>query len=184
MRDRTADQAANRQDHSTGLETDPTFDQVLATYRATFFKIAATFEADSGLREDLLQEILLSVWQALPRFKGASSLQTYVYRVAYNRALNHVTKQSRLPKHEELDDAEIQARQASEPDPDSNQRIERLMAAIRELPLIQRQLVTLTLDGLSYAEISEVTGLNSSNVGVKLHRAKTALRKLMEKTNV
>ena len=51
------------------------------------------------------------------------------------------------------------------------------------MPVIQRQLITLTLEGLSYAETSEVTGMSANNVGVKLHRAKADLRRIMENSN-
>lgn len=172
-----------QQEQAAESDADHAFEAVLAKYRNTFFKIASTFESDPDLRQDLLQEILLSVWRAMARFRGESSVRTYVYRVAYNRALNYVANQCRLPKHQELDDSRIRHQPAAEHLPDANQRIDRLMSAIRQLPVIQRQLVTLTLEGLSYAEISEVTGLTANNVGVKLHRAKTDLRKLMEKSN-
>jgi RNA polymerase sigma-70 factor (ECF subfamily) len=142
-------------------------------------KITATFEADDKLQQDLLQEILLSLWQALKQFKGESSLHTYVYRVAYNRALNHVAKQSRMPQHDLIEDSHI----CEKPSPDQSvkgeQRLNQLLFAIRQLPVMQRQLVTLSLDGLSYDDIAEITGLTSNNVGVKLNRAKKALKQTL-----
>jgi RNA polymerase sigma factor (sigma-70 family) len=175
------ERAANEsQERAAESEADHSFDAVLATYRSTFFKITSTFEADPDLQQDLLQEILLSVWQAMARFRGESSVKTYVYRVAYNRALNHVAKRSRLPKHEELGDAHARHQQYPESVSSVDRDIDTLMTAIRRLPVVQRQLVTLTLEGLSYAEISEITGLSVNNVGVRLNRAKKQLRTLME----
>ena len=71
------------------------FDSIVAKYRLSLFKVAATFEADPTLQQDLLQDIFFAVWKALASFKAQSSLHTYVYRVAYNQALSHVTKQVR-----------------------------------------------------------------------------------------
>ena len=52
--------------------------------------------------------------------------------------------------------------------------------SIRRLPIPFRQVITLTLEGMSYAEIAEVLGINESNVGVRLNRARQMLRRLME----
>jgi RNA polymerase sigma-70 factor (ECF subfamily) len=120
----------------------------------------------------------------MTRFRGESALKTFVYRVAYNRALNHVAKQSRLLKKQEVDERHMSDLPAPTPHDESDQRVDKLMSAIRQLPVIQRQLVTLSLEGLTYAEISEVMGLGESNVGVKLHRAKAKLKKLIGENNV
>jgi RNA polymerase sigma-70 factor (ECF subfamily) len=55
----------------------------------------------------------------------------------------------------------------------------RLMAAVRQLPLIQRQVVVLALEDMDYAEIAAVLGITENNVGVRLNRARAGLRKLM-----
>ncbi len=55
------------------------------------------------------------------------------------------------------------------------EQADRLLRAVRELPLGQRQLVTLALEGLSYAEMAEVLDISSNLVGVRLNRARKAL---------
>jgi len=59
------------------------------------------------------------------------------------------------------------------------QRMDRLMLTMYQLPMADRQLVTLALEGLSYKEISEILGISVSNVGVKLNRAKAKLNQLL-----
>jgi RNA polymerase sigma-70 factor (ECF subfamily) len=176
MQERAANNRQDQQGRTTEQDAGRAFDMVLAKYRRTFIKIASTFESDPELRQDLLQEIALSVWQAMTRFRGESALKTFVYRVAYNRALNHVAKQSRLLKKQEIDEAHISDHPAPPPHDESDHRVDKLMSAIRQLPIIQRQLVTLSLEKLTYAGISEVMGLSESNVGVKLHGAKAKLK--------
>lgn len=164
---------------ASNMEVSPSFEETIAQHHKMLEKIAATFEADPKLQQDLLQEILLSVWQALERFKGECAVKTYVYRVAYNRALNHVAKQSRIALHTEFEDDYS----CWQPDPEQHtkgqQQLHQLLFAIRQLPIMQRQLVTLSLDGLSYDDISVITGLSKNNVGVKLSRAKKALRDVL-----
>jgi RNA polymerase sigma factor (sigma-70 family) len=55
----------------------------------------------------------------------------------------------------------------------------RLADAVRRLPVIQRQVIVLALEDMEYHEIAEVLGISESNVGVRLNRARTSLRKLM-----
>lgn len=54
--------------------------------------------------------------------------------------------------------------------------IEQLLIAVRALPVAMRQVLTLTLEGLSYLEIAEVCGITKNHVGVLLQRAKTQLQ--------
>lgn len=156
------------------------FESIIDSHGQSFVKISATYEADHKLQQDLHQEILLAVWQSLTSFKGQSSLKTFVYRVAYNKAFNHVAKQSRGPKHQDLDDVHVCQTDGPEQTIQNNNTLATLMAAIRQLPVMQRQLITLALDGISYADIAIITGLSLSNVGVQLSRAKKQLKSIME----
>lgn len=158
------------------------FRSIIEKYRLSLFKIAATFEADPVIQLDLLQEMFLAIWQALASYKEQSSVHTFVYKVAYNQALNHVTKQSRtqnfaeLPENIECQKSDIESHIIA------LKSAEHLTSKIRLLPLIQRQLVTLSLEGLSYNCMAEISGLSITNVGAQLTRAKTKLKKLLEAT--
>lgn len=57
-----------------------------------------------------------------------------------------------------------------------------LMAAVQRLSVGYRQVVTLSLEGLSYAEIADVLGISESNVGARLTRARQLLRRTLERT--
>ncbi len=61
-----------------------------------------------------------------------------------------------------------------------DQRVERLKRAIHRLPVVYRQAITLSLEGLGYGEIAEVLGISESNVGVRLTRARQILRESLE----
>ena len=53
-------------------------------------RMAASYERDPSRRQDLVQEIWLAVWQALPRFRNECSERTFVFRIAHNRAVSHI----------------------------------------------------------------------------------------------
>ena len=139
------------------------------------YRAAASYEGDPERRRDLLQDMVLAIWTAAPRFAGRSAFRTYALRIAHNRAVSHVAQAVREPSHVPLDGAPAPA----EGDPARvaglEERQERLLAAVRGLPLGQRQVLALALEGMTYAEIADITGISVSNVGVRLNRARRSL---------
>jgi RNA polymerase sigma-70 factor (ECF subfamily) len=155
------------------------FDGILRRHGPAIARLASGYEWLPGRREDLVQEIALAVWQALPRFRGDCSDRTFVFRIAHNRCLTHAMR--RKPRAAALEDsAEIHDKG---PGPEGRAIASdlrgRLLSAIRSLPLPYRQVITLVLEDLSHAEIAEVLGLTENNVAVRLNRARNALREAM-----
>jgi len=146
--------------------------EIVARYERAFWRVCLTYEARKDLQQELFHEILLSVWQSVEGFREESNFNTYVYRVAHNTAIRHVEKQSREPEYETFDEDTLV--EISDPQSLSQQQqLKRNLAhSIRRLPLMQRQLITMSLDGLSYTEIAEITGLSETNVGVTLTRVR------------
>lgn len=142
-------------------------------------RLAGSYAGSTGERDDLLQEISLALWQALPRFRGDSSERTFLFRIAHNRCINHIARRRSMDSLQalELDPADESrpVDQALSQQQDSA----RLTDAVRRLPVIQRQVIVLALEDMEYNEIAEVLGISESNVGVRLNRARASLRKLM-----
>lgn len=162
---------------------DDRFNRILREFGAALSRLAFAYEKEAGPREELMQEIALAVWQALPHFRGDCSERTFVYRVAHNRALTHATRKD--PAHEPLDELPRPLEPVDPgPHPEEQATIthqrDRLRSAIQRLPLVYRQVVTLTLEELSQAEIAEVLGISESNVAVRLNRARKALKEALE----
>jgi RNA polymerase sigma factor (sigma-70 family) len=152
------------------------FEAILLEYDGPLRRLANAYEKDAFLQKDLIQEIRLAIWRALPSFRGQSSERTFIYRIAHNRALTHVAK-----RHPEQLDMEMALELPDiSPDPESLavQRWQRaeLHTRIASLPLTLRQVVTLALEGLSNLDISQVLGISEGNVAVRLTRAKKQLR--------
>jgi RNA polymerase sigma-70 factor (ECF subfamily) len=159
------------------------FKSWLAQHGATVLKVARAYTRSAEDCQDLAQEILLQVWRSTPQFKGWARASTWVYRVALNTALSWRRKERRRQARQR---PLIEVEHPSAAAPDSPQRlsrreeVERLYAAIRQLPEADVALVLLYLDDLSYRQMAEVLGISESNVGVKLNRAKKALAELMK----
>jgi RNA polymerase sigma factor (sigma-70 family) len=161
---------------------DERYDRILRREGAALRRVAAAYEADPARREDLFQDICLAVWRALPRFRGEASERTFVFRIAHNRGLTH---RSRRPSSaSELEEAAAVAdpRPGPEAEVRETQRRERLREAVLALDLEPRQVISLTLEGLSPKEIAEVLGITENNAAVRLSRARRALRQVLEKS--
>jgi RNA polymerase sigma factor (sigma-70 family) len=142
-------------------------------------RLASSYAGSTGERDDLLQEIALALWQALPRFRGESSERTFLFRIAHNHCINHIVR--RRPA-ESLQQLELDPPDDTKPIEQllsAAQESARLVAAVRQLPLIQREVVVLALEDMDYAEIAAVLGISETNVGVRLNRARTSLRTMM-----
>ncbi|MBN7825817.1 sigma-70 family RNA polymerase sigma factor [Bowmanella dokdonensis] len=155
--------------------------RVAASYGPLLSRVAASYEANPELRKELLQEISLAVWQAMSAFRGQSSEKTYLLKVAHNRCVSHVASQVRLRDREALDES-LPDDKGPEPEASAigHQRQNALLVAVRRLPLQERQVVTLFMEGLSYQETAEICGLTGNHVGVILSRAKARLSKELE----
>lgn len=154
------------------------YEELLQRYLSPLRRLAWSYTRDGTEGEDLLQEIALALWTALPRFRGDSSERTWVYRVAHNTGISYVTSQRRRAKRETAIAPHVEPISGSNPEGEAidSQRVQRLWNTIRELPLLDRQIVCLHLEGLSAAEIEEVTGVSAGNVATRLTRIR---RKLM-----
>ena len=152
--------------------------EILLQYAPLMARIAATHEADQALREDLLQDISLAVWHAVENFRGDSSMKTFIARVAHNRAVDHVLKETRRQDRHNSSDPLLDLVST-----DSHQHSDNtydLMTAMRRLPLKFRQVISLQLEGFNQAEIAHTLGLNEANVAKRASRARVQLQKLME----
>jgi RNA polymerase sigma-70 factor (ECF subfamily) len=140
-------------------------------------RVAASYEADRALREDLLQEMLFAIHRALPGLRDPDRLAPFVFRIAHNRGVTHVVRQ----RAARLMVPELEPENPKTPEQSriENERTRRLENAIRRLPVPYRQVVTLVLEELSYEDIAQALGLSVSNVGVRLNRAKAQLKDML-----
>jgi RNA polymerase sigma-70 factor (ECF subfamily) len=158
------------------------FDRWMADHPGILHRVANAF-AEGADRSDLLQELMLAVWKAVPAFTGASQPSTFIYRVAHNAALTW--KRGITTYRRQVDRFELLAELPVAPGPDRDREmLAFLYAEIRQLPPVDRSLLLLHLDEVGYAEIAGILGLTESNVGARLTRIRQRLvTTLQEKTH-
>jgi RNA polymerase sigma factor (sigma-70 family) len=148
-------------------------ESLLTQYAPFLARIAATHEANPSLREDLLQDISLAVWRALESYRGDASIKTFIARVAHNRGVDHVLRETRLNtainNNQSVDELHSTSQQTS-----NDMQID-LMSALHRLPLGFRQVVTMQLEGFNQAEIASVLGLSEPAVAKRASRARQQL---------
>lgn len=156
---------------------DTLYQQAAAEYAAALERLARSYEAEAEARRDLLQDIHVALWRSFASFNGLCSMRTWVYRVAHNTAVSHVLRERRRRGQVMVGLEEIEeiAAAASDGIPDRAQRLEQLLAMVRTLKPIDRQVILAYLEDMEAAEIAEITGLSPANVATKIHRIKNIL---------
>ena len=152
---------------------------VLREHGPMLARIAGSYESERARRDDLLQEITLAVWRALPAWRGDASLRTFAARVAHNRAIDHLAREKRA-QGDELDEQHPDPEASPLRHAETQQRREDLVAAVRRLPLGQRQVVVLALEGFSQNEIGQALGLEDNTVAQRLSRARRQLQQWLQ----
>jgi RNA polymerase sigma-70 factor (ECF subfamily) len=159
-------------------DSSEAIERVIREHGAVLDRVAWGYVDNAHDRDDLMQEVLVALWRALPRFRGESSERAFVLRVAHNRGISFSVSRRRHQAEPEQD-------QFPDPAPLAETRVireqqhDRMLRAIRQLPDAQRQAVMLRLEGLSQREIAELQNTTETNVGVRLMRARNALRVIL-----
>lgn len=165
--------------HPFDMTAQREFEQIDKKFAPMIWRIALSHEADRQMAEDLVQDIRISLWRALPSFRGQSSLRTFVARLATNCAISHVRKRIRVPRQVELSESLPAGEQTPEHAAIVQDQQEKLIAAVRALPLSLRQIALLALEGMTPAEMADVLGISANAAAIRLSRAKGALRNLI-----
>ncbi len=141
------------------------------------YKVCRIYFREAEDREDVLQEMMYQLWRSFKRFDNRSKFSTWMYSVCLNTALTYKRKSARhratemILEHEQIPNV-IES--------DHDEAISALYQAIAALSPINKAIIMLYLEELSYEEIAQITGMSRSNVSVRLVRAKMQLQKLME----
>lgn len=154
------------------------FEQLIEDHSRMIYKIAGAYCNTAADRDDLISEIILQLWQSVKNFKHQSKISTWIYRVALNTAMNA----SRKRKNESLFlRVDFQKTPPNIPiiEAEYTDELEILYLCINELSEINKALILLLLDGKTYDEMAEITGMSKTNVGTRINRIKEQLRKMV-----
>lgn len=146
------------------------FTDVIHAHRNIIYKVCYIY-APKGMIEDYYQEVLINIWQNFDQFEARSKRSTWIYRVALYTCISFIRRKRTTSISLSFD-------LSSEEDTTLREQLEELHAVINRLGHIDRALILLWLDGYTYEQMAEVTGLTLSNVSVKLMRAKNKIKEM------
>jgi RNA polymerase sigma factor (sigma-70 family) len=162
----------------TPIKKHDDIELLLVKFMPLLARIAASYEFDSRLQEDLLQDISLAVWKALDSFKYDASIKTYIAKIAHNRGVDHALKQKRhTQKLADFDDNTLTTSSSDNFQGQSQDEKLDLMSALERLSLNNRQVITMQLEGFNYAEIASILGTSEQAVTKQLPSVSAALVK-------
>ena len=150
------------------------FELLVRQHKRTIYTVCYMFSRNKAEIDDLFQEILIRLWNGFDNYEGRSTAQTWIYRVALNTAINQDKKERRRIETVPLT-VDIDPYEADDP---KTQQIRELYDRISRLDLIDRSLILLWLEGITYDEIGAIIGITPNNVGVRLARIKEKLVKM------
>lgn len=163
------------------------YDQLVAAYQGRIYGLLYNMTSNKEDAEDLLQEVFLKAYRALPKFRGKSSFYTWIYRIAVNRAINFVKKRKRrqalslddLDMGIDRDPALVQMSSSDTPDRDIRMKElqEKLNKALQTLSENHRTVVVLhDIQGLPHHEIGRIMGCSPGTVRSRLFYARQQLQ--------
>ena len=172
------------------------FNEITRRYQHKIYGICLRWLGNEQVASEVAQDVFVSAFRALGRFRGDSKLSTWLYRIAINHCKNRRLYQYRRKKdrHESLDkplgdedDTRRRELPSDAPLPDASthqtdaQRV--LQEALSQLDEEQRYIIVLRdMEDRSYEEISELLGLPKGTVKSRLHRARGQLAKFLSRS--
>ncbi|MCQ2112189.1 MAG: sigma-70 family RNA polymerase sigma factor [Bacteroidaceae bacterium] len=148
------------------------FAEIVRQHKSSIYTVCYMFSKDEDEVADLFQEILINLWNGLGKFRGDCSMNSWLYKVALNTCLSAERKKKKLGKKVELS---MDINLYEDNDADTKQ-IRQLYNRINRLGVVDRAIVLLWLDNMSYDEIGEIVGISTKNVSVKLVRIREQLK--------
>lgn len=149
------------------------FLEMLSNYQGIIHKVNVIYFRAEVDRQDNFQEVVYQLWKSFQALKNKEKPASWIYSVAINTSITKVRKDSKLTFCESVPDSTSVEQQEY----DENANYQKLIEALYTLNEIDKSIMLLYLEDFSYEEIAGITGINASNVGVKIHRLKKQLQK-------
>ncbi len=158
------------------------FQEIIERHKGILFKVARTYCPNEDDRQDLIQEMMVQIWQSLHKYNDHFKISTWLYRISLNVAISFYRKsKTRANRHTVLN--EQTARVPTKDKTETERQLNLLEQFISELKEIDKALMLLYLEDKSHAEIAEVLGMTVSNVGTKVGRIKDKLKTRFSQLN-
>lgn len=155
--------------------TEREFTQLVQEQKSTIYTVCYMFARDKDEAADLFQDVLINLWKGIGKFRNDSEISTWVYRVSLNTCISADRKKRKMPTTR----LDMNIDLFDDDDTDSRQ-IQVLRQRIQRLQPLDRAIVLLWLESLSYQEIADIVGLTPQNISVRLTRIRLQLKQMKD----
>lgn len=155
-------------------QKEKTFNDIVKCNDRLIRKVCYMYADDIDHFRDLYQETLITLWQGLDKFKGRSKISTWIYRATINTCISSLRRTARHREGRRTLDAIIDI---PSDDTQTTANLRRMYDMIASLRDMDKSIILMWLDELSYDEIAAITGLTRNNVASRLRRIKLQLIK-------
>lgn len=149
------------------------FIRLIKENEGIIYKISTVYAQGEEDRKDLYQEIVYQLWKSAGNFRGEAKQSTWLYRIALNTSITHL---NRAKRHHQVPIDEAVLNRVEVHEGLLEEQVTAFYQQIKKLNALEKGLILLYLEGKSYEEMAEITGLSTSNVGTKLGRIKQKLK--------
>ena len=150
------------------------FTKTVREYRKTIYTVCYFFSDNPTEVDDLFQEVLISLWKSIAKFREDCSPKTWIWQVSLNTCCNLDRNRKKLvPTVPLVIDKEV----LSDSD-EVGQQIKFMYNRINKLELLDRAVILLWLESMSYDEIAAIVGISTSAVTGRLFRIKEQLKSM------
>jgi len=168
------------------------FESLYDTFKDKVYNTSLSYLQSPQDGEEITQDVFLEVFKSLDSFKGESNIGTWIYRITVNKSLDflrHKKRKKRFAFFTSIFDPETGEQKVEQSDfihpgveLEQRERSAALFKAIDKLPANQKTAFILSkIEGLSYAEISEVMNTSISSIESQIFRAKKNLKKILSR---
>lgn len=155
--------------------TEREFTKLVQEQKSTIYTVCYMFARDKDEAADLFQDVLINLWKGIGKFRNDSEISTWVYRVSLNTCISADRKKRKMPTTR----LDMNIDLFDDDDTDSRQ-IQVLRQRIQRLQPLDRAIVLLWLESLSYQEIADIVGLTPKNISVRLTRIRLQLKQMKD----
>ena len=156
-------------------ENEQQFTDIVRCNRSTIYTVCYMFSKDNDEVADMFQEVLIRLWNGMESFDGRSNIETWIYRVALNTCITIDKRKKRNHKTQlSMDIDYFNSREVK------SEQAQFLHQRIIRLQPLDRAIVLLWLEDISYDEIAAIIGITAKNVSVRLVRIREQLKRMKE----
>ncbi len=166
------------------------FETLVEKYEKGVYNLAYRLIPDREDAMDIVQEVFLKAFQALPRFRGDSRFSTWLHRVCVNASLDFLRRKQRTQTYSLDEPIALKESSVSREVQDDGNSVEDIvetkslgqsvLSALNSVDDVHRTVIVLSdIRGYSYQEIADMLGISIGTVKSRLHRGRNAIRKLL-----